>query len=500
MLQLHPPPNPLPSRAYTSDELLNLYVHDVVLPDDHGILAEHLAAIYSGRPALSEWRLMRKDGTSFHVEVRASVLDDGQRLAIVRDITERRRAEEERVALESQFQQTQKLESLGVLAGGIAHDFNNILTIILGHCYIVGADIDSGISHKSHVKEIEKASARAVDLCRQMLSYAGKSVMVQTEMNLRLLVEENIKMLQSAIKKNVSIQLHHVDDLPSITGDSAQIQQVVMNLIINAAEAIGDSNGAVRITLSRLEIRSTSPEVDVHGAVIPPGSYACFSVADNGCGMDTETQKRIFEPFFTTKFAGRGLGMSAVLGIISSHRGALKLVSAPGSGTVFRVYFPLSAVLAGMPAVPVHHAIPAAQGNGTILLVEDETTLRLLGEILLKAIGFTVLTAADGRKALDIYRDRRDEIDLVLTDMLMPEMNGIDTYRHLRAMSPVTPVVICSGCDASEIEDIVGNDPFAAVVQKPYRPLELQNTLIRLIATSGVVHTPSAAVFSHTVC
>ncbi len=392
-----------------------------------------------------------------------------------------KKAKEERLKFEQQFQQTQKLESLGVLAGGIAHDFNNILTVILGHCYIVDEDNNIEIGQKEHIKQIEKAANRAADLCRQMLSYAGKNSFVQTSINLWLLVDETVKMLHSAIKKNVVFDLDLRCDVPEIIGDSAQIQQVVMNLIINAAEAIGYKNGTVKVVLVRTIVQSEKGESDFLGNAIPPGSYACMTVSDDGCGMDNETQNRIFEPFYTTKFTGRGLGMSAVLGIIRSHYGALQLSTTLGIGTTFKVYFPLSAVSVATETTPTAGFFSIEKCRGTVLLVDDEEGLRFIGSALLRAMGFSVITAADGREALEIYRERGDGIDIILLDLLMPVMGGIAAYQNLREISTEFPIVICSGYNTDEIMEDINNDEHAAVILKPYKPDQLRSVLVKLL-------------------
>lgn len=259
---------------------------------------------------------------------------------VMRDITERKRAEEDRRNLETQFQHTQKLESLGVLSGGIAHDFNNILTIILGHCHILKENIDTELDRNVHVRLIESSANRAADLCRQMLDYAGESSLHQTEFSMWLLVDDTVKMLTSAIKKNVTITLDMKRDIPMIAGDSSQIRQVVMNLIINATEAIGNSDGTIAVSLNKITIAPDRHEIDYFGSGVLPGSYVCLEVSDTGCGMGEETTRRIFEPFYTTKFTGRGLGMSATLGILKAHNGTLQLTSTQGLGTTFKVYFP----------------------------------------------------------------------------------------------------------------------------------------------------------------
>ncbi len=450
---------------------------------------EAYSAIMSGVVYSQDILMKKRDGSLVWCNLAGQAISPGDleegSIWIFQDITERKRGEKERLKLEQQFQQTQKLESLGVLAGGIAHDFNNILTIILGHCFMVKEDFDSGMTDKEHVQMIESAGNRAADLCRQMLAYAGQSPQVQTKVNLWLLVDEVVKMLKSAIKKNVSIQLDLKRDVPELTGDSAQIQQVVMNLIINAAEAIGDKNGTIRVVLNNAAIQAGQSVADFMGNAILPGRYACLEISDTGCGIDEDTQKRIFEPFFTTKFTGRGLGMSAVLGIVKSHDGALQLTSSPGVGSTFTVYFPLPAMADAIDTAQSVVAEIASPANATILLVDDEESLRTIGSALLNAIGFSVMTAANGREALGIYRERGSEIDLVLLDLMMPEMSGIETYHEIRNISRDIPIIICSGYGAESATDITATDDKTSFLNKPYNPAELRRVLNERLGGNG---------------
>lgn len=400
---------------------------------------------------------------------------------VMRDITERKRAEEERLKLEAQFQQTQKLESLGVLAGGIAHDFNNILTIILGHCYMVKEDFDSGMTDKAHVEKIEAAANRAADLCRQMLAYAGNSPQCNVQINLWLLLDEIVKMLKSAIKKNVSIHLDLKRDIPVISGDNAHIQQIVMNLIINAAEAIGDKNGTITVALKKVEIQAGKSDVDFSGTAILPGGYAVLEVSDTGCGMDDDVKNRIFEPFFTTKFAGRGLGMSAILGIIKSHNGALQLSSTPGAGTTFKVYFPLPAADITVETTPLALHSSFFPAEGVVLLVDDEESLRNIGTVLLEAMGFSVVVAANGSDAIKLFKLHGKEIQLVMLDLIMPEMGGIEAYHQLRTIDDTVPIIICSGYGAESVADVITADAKAGFLHKPYKPAELRSTFSEIL-------------------
>lgn len=415
-----------------------------------------------------------------HFEVKAYRPAPNQFACIFLDITDRKRAEEERILMESQFQQTQKLESLGVLAGGIAHDFNNILTIILGHCYIADEDMEHVKKQSDHIKHIAKAAERAADLCHQLLSYAGSNSMGQTLINLWLLIDENIKMLESTIKKNVFIELDVNNNVPEISGDFAHIQQIVMNLIINAAEAIGDKNGTVKILLDKVTLTTDNPTRDFLGCPIPAGNYASMTVADDGCGMDIETQKRIFEPFFTTKFTGRGLGMSVVLGIIKSHNAYLQLNSSIGIGTTFKVFFPSSFTSECVEIKSADSFVSLPKGSGRVLLVDDEEGIRTIGSALLKAMGFSVIIASSGREALEIF-NREDGISIILMDMIMPEMSGMETYRALRELSSSIPVIICSGYSVEDIIDDIYGDENADVIQKPYNPERLRNMIMNFL-------------------
>ena len=399
---------------------------------------------------------------------------------VARDITGRKRAEEERTQLVQQLHQAQKLESLGVLAGGIAHDFNNILTVILGHCYMAIDDFIPEKEYKSAFRQIASAGSRAADLCRQMLTYAGKSPLVQTKILLSPLVDEVVKMLRAAIKKNVTIELDLKEDTLQIKGDSGQIQQIIMNLIINATEAIGEANGTISVVLKKTVVTPDQTATDTFGTLIHAGLYACLCVSDTGCGMDEETQKRIFEPFFSTKFTGRGLGMSAIHGIIKSHEAMLQLTSRPGIGTSFNIFFPLHEESDHVTRISAE-SVPSKKRSGTILIVEDEQALLLIGRVMLESMGFSTLTAENGEAALAIYRKRSDEIDLILLDLVMPVMGGIETYLELRKINRSLPIIICSGYGAESVEHITVDDPHAGFLHKPYKPSELKRVLESLV-------------------
>jgi PAS domain S-box-containing protein len=284
-----------------------------------------------------EMRLMRADGSVFWAHLQGTPAQNGEYWIVFNDISERRKIGEEKLLLEQQFQQAQKMESLGVLAGGIAHDFNNILAIIIGYCFLIKLDYETA---ESKIPLIEIAVERAAALCRQMLAYAGKAQFVLAQVDMKEVVDEMVTMLKATTSQNVSIRADLPAVVATIKGDASQLRQIVMNLIINASEAIGEEQGVINVSLGRSEIKAGQSDKDHNGNIIPAGEYICLEVTDDGCGMNDETRQRIFEPFYTTKFSGRGLGMSALLGIITAHKGALQLSSQPGKGTTFKVYLP----------------------------------------------------------------------------------------------------------------------------------------------------------------
>jgi len=386
---------------------------------------------------------------------------------------ERRQSEEEKLLLQQQFQQAQKLESLGVLAGGIAHDFNNILAIIIGYCSLIKIDYETT---EEYVPQIETAAQRAAALCRQMLTYAGKAQSVMAQVNMAEVVDEMITMLKATTSQNVSIRANLSSDMPYIKGDASQLRQVIMNLIINASEAIGEDQGVIKVSLAQTEIHAGQSDKDHNGKIIPVGRYICLEVTDNGCGMDNETRQRIFEPFYTTKFTGRGLGMSALLGIITAHKGTLQLSSQPGVGTTFKVYLPVQINVAeeGLP----QQAVQAPwKGSGTILLVEDEEQVLFIAKAILKAMGFTVIGAVNGKEALDIYLNNAAEINFVITDMGMPVMDGYELFRELKKINQGLPIIISSGFGDADVTARIPREDIAGLINKPYSPDQLREVL-----------------------
>jgi signal transduction histidine kinase/CheY-like chemotaxis protein len=392
-------------------------------------------------------------------------------------MVERIRSDEEKIVFEQQLHQIQRLESLGVLAGGIAHDFNNIMAIIIGYCSLIKFDVKSV---EKNIPEIEKAADRAAGLCRQMLAYAGKASLTQSKINMKEIAEEMIRMLKSTISQNVTIDSNILPESVSITGDASQIRQIVLNLIINAAEAIGDKQGTVHVSLVRTDITEGKREKDYLGKRIPVGEYLCLIVTDNGCGMDDETRNRIFEPFYTTKFTGRGLGMSAVLGIITAHHGAIQLVSKIGRGTTFKIYLPIQRFDPDTETSTRENTSVLWQGSGTVLLAEDEEQVRSIASALLKNLGYSVIEASNGREALELYQKNDTDISLVVTDIGMPEMSGYELFRELKKRKSDLPIIISSGFGDVDITGKIAHEEIAALINKPYRFDTLRQALRRV--------------------
>ena len=400
-----------------------------------------------------------------------------------RDITEKKRAAETRARLENQLQLAQRMESLGVLAGGIAHDFNNILMAILGNADLALLRLPAESPAVGNLQQIESAARKAADLAGQMLAYSGKGRFVVEPLDLNRLIEEMIHILQVSISKKVVLKFNYGQAIPAVKGDATQLRQIVMNLVINAAEAIGDRSGAIGVTTGVQECSRS----DLQGAVLddglPPGTYAFIEVADTGCGMDAATLRHLFEPFFTTKFTGRGLGMAATLGIVRGHKGTIKVDSAVGRGTVFKVLLPVSAT-ALVPSVNAETETHW-QGSGTVLLADDEEVIRAVGTEMLEELGFRVLLANDGHEAVARYREHQEEIHCVLMDLTMPRLDGEQAFRELRRINPAVRVVMTSGYAEQEVSQKFLDQRWVGFLQKPFRLSALRDALQALEENSG---------------
>ena len=428
-------------------------------------------------PSLEFARRCKGGAIGFHTFSAGPVVADGEVLGLegfLIDTTDRKLAEKERQVLEAQIQHIQKLESLGVLAGGVAHDFNNLLAVIVNNAELITREPPGTRGIKKAVKEIKQASVRASELTNQMLVYAGKGRFTVEALSLNELLEETSRLLRVSISKKVDLKLNLADKLPPVDGDATQIRQVIMNLITNAGEAIGDNDGVITISTDVMVVAQRHVQEIYLGADLCEGRYVYLEVSDTGCGMAPETQAKVFDPFFTTHFAGRGLGLAAVLGIVQGHRGAVKVYSEPGKGATFTVLFPCSERKVELTSeLQYAESVDRWRGTGMILVVDDEESFCSGIKMLLEDSGFTVLTAADGQEAIEVFREHTDEISVVLLDLIMPRMNGEKAFHELRRIKSDIDIILCSGYNQQEALGEFTDKGLAGFIKKPFEFEEL---------------------------
>jgi PAS domain S-box-containing protein len=430
-------------------------------------------ATEQGRAEDERWH-MRKDGSRFWASGLLLALRENGSLQgyvkVVRDFTERRR-------LDEAVRETQKLESIGVLAAGVAHDFNNVLTAILGNVSLArSAPPGSSVREVDHLlSEAERASRRAGELVKQLLHYAGKGRREVRPVDVARVFSDVVSIVRASVSPKIALEL----DIPTSTwihADPGQVQQLTLNLVLNAAEAIGDRGGRVRIQLRVREIADAELRTRYLGFPLPPRPYMEIVVQDDGHGMDESTLKQIFDPFFTTKFLGRGLGLAAALGIVRSHGGGIAVESEPGRGSTFTVILPAEQ---DMPAPrTVSEAVAeTARGDGLVLVVDDEPGIRSLVNRSLESLGYTALLAEHGRQALDLLERSGDEISMVLLDVAMPVLDGADTAAELQRRWPEIPIIVMTGLADQDALRRLERVRIVGFVPKPFAPEQLAQAL-----------------------
>ncbi|GLH69600.1 hypothetical protein GETHPA_11330 [Geothrix rubra] len=437
--------------GYPVAEIVGQPLWKLVHPLDRDWIRGRAAARLRGEPIPPryEFRLLTRDGATRWIDFTAGTVQVGERtlgLGTAFDVTDRVVATEARVGMERQLLEAQKLESLGLLAGGVAHDFNNLLTVIQGNAGILRELPDDPERATACLRNIEETCRRASDLVRQMLAYAGRGRLHVQATSLNQVVQEITQLLAVSIPKSVELRFELAPDLPPIEADTAQMQQVVMNLVTNASEAIGEALGIITLRSGAETLDDRAAAELQASETLKPGRFVYVEVQDTGSGMDAETLARIFDPFFTTKFTGRGLGLAAMQGIVRGHGGAVRVHSTAGKGTTFRVYFPVREGGAE-PAGPIAALAEGAswRGEGLVLVVDDEEGIRDFVQHTLARAGFTVLQAGDGLAGLDAFREHRDNLRLVLLDLTMPRMGGEEALREMRALREDIPAVLWSG-------------------------------------------------------
>ncbi len=445
----------------------------------------YLAAWEARQPFRMEYRLRRQDGEY------QWVIDEGHPrhdstgtfvgyIGSCLDITEHREWESTRLELERRLLHSQKLESLGVMAGGIAHDFNNLLMAMLANLELAMHVQASDSPARPFLERSLQANRRAADLVRQMLAFSGRGAFDVKDLDLNEVVEENVHLFRVGLSRTITLNLNLTAGLPHTHADPGQVQQVVMNLITNASEAIGHYPGTVSIATGVLDADAAYLVASRLDEKPAPGRYVFVEVEDTGSGMDQDTLSRLFDPFFTTKFTGRGLGMSAVLGIVRGHHGALRIDSSPGLGTSIRILFPVSSgprlavVRATQPLTANNAPRAASRGSDLVLIVDDDELVRDTAAAMLAYLGFRTLLAADGTEAISLYLEHAEAIEWVLLDLTMPELSGADTFRALRDLNPGVRVVLISGYSQQDATWQFGDQIPSGFLQKPFELPALQ--------------------------
>jgi len=464
--------------AFPADRISESSIFDIGLPGKAAaeILQTIADTIDLGTVHSVSYELDLPDGHHYY-EAGMSPYEEDSVLVLCRDVTSRKDAESEQMNLMAQVQHVQKLESLGVLAGGIAHDFNNILMVIAGNAGLARKACKDCEDPDGYLRAIETASERASDLAGQMLAYSGRGEFKIVPLDLNTVADEISSILHATITKKGVMQFDLFDGLPLIMADATQVRQVLMNLITNASEALHDHSGTILVSSGVMHCD--------HGYIgrlnrmeeLPAGQYAYIEVKDTGCGMTDEVRSKIFNPFFSTKFTGRGLGLSAVLGIMNSHRGALEIQSEPGKGSTFRALFPIIADRVSFAPEPPEQPNDWWDTGGTVLFVDDEPLIRSVGEAIIDIIGFNVVTAEDGIDCLEKFKENISILDLVILDITMPKMDGDEAFREIKKLKSDIPVIISSGYSEHEIIARFSGTLPEGFLKKPYNADELRDKI-----------------------
>jgi two-component system, cell cycle sensor histidine kinase and response regulator CckA len=458
--------------GYSRDELLARKTTDL-LPPEESLQIFHKAL--SGKSARRLVELVRKDGSRFSAEVTGYPLDiaeDRLGLAIVRDVTRELETEEQHRRMEEQLRLSQRMESVGQLAGGVAHDFNNLLLVILGHAELAAMQVEGKKDVVESLGEIKTAAEHAAVLTRQLLAFSRRQSLEVEILDLNEQVRGLLRILRRLIPENYEIEFLEGDELGPIEVDAGQLEHVLMNLVVNARDAMDESKGTGHLTIATENV-TVSEDLRTQYPWAIPGPYVSLTVQDSGIGMSSEVADRIFEPFFTTKEAGvgTGMGLATVYGIVKQHSGMIFCESEPGKGTTFRIYFP-RAVRSEPSSSPRTHILPM-QGQETVLVAEDDESVRKMVSGILRQVGYQVLEADDGAEALQLFKENQEEIDLVLLDTVMPQLSGLDAYTKISELKPDIRVLFTSGYSPRRIpRELFENENFKLLL-KPFGPADL---------------------------
>lgn len=468
--------------GYTDDELTSRPFVDFVHPEDREDTLLALGKLGSNIDVRGFTnRYICKDGSVVWLEWQARAYEDGELVyGSARNITDLRRAELEREQMELKFREAQKLESVALLAGGIAHDFNNLLTTILGNAGLISMQVDDSDPLQNRAEAIRRAASTAADLCEQLLAYAGEGQFDVERMNLSAIVEDTDHLLEASISKTAALEYELEEELPAAELDATQIRQILMNVVKNASEALGDQSGAITVETGVTECDRSDFHDTYLNDDLEEGTYVYLTISDTGCGMNPEEIERIFDPFYSTKFDGSGLGLAATLGIVRAHEGALEVESEPDQGTSFRFLFP--AVQTNQPFTdePQEEPLPSINAQ-TLLVIDDEEGIVEYVEKTMESQDVAVLKATEGREALDVFEHYHEEVSVVILDTTLPKFDGAEMTERLRDVDSTVPIILSSGYSREKSSADIPDDQIAGFLRKPYGPADL----LRMVGRVG---------------
>ena len=476
--------------GYSREEVMGSHASFIIPEEARAHVDEIWANLLAAEGGLRSSNVnLHKSGRTIHCEWHNTplVTASGKVIGVtslVQDVTGLKQAEAEKERMQKKLQETQKLESLGILAGGIAHDFNNLLTGILGNASLARMRLPDSSPGMRFVQQIEEAATRAADLCSQMLAYSGKGRFVVRKIDLNSLIRDTTHLLELSISKKASLRFELQERLPATMADATQMRQIIMNLVINASEALGEKQGEITLKTGIQKVDARFLKLGHFDDDFREGDYLTLEVSDTGCGMDEATREKIFDPFFTTKFTGRGLGLAAALGIVRGHGGGVHVYSEPDVGTTFKLFLPFAEGEAETFAAAGPAPSTATAQGGLVLIVDDEDTVRAVTEEMLLMFGFKVASAVDGEEGVRRFREQGDRVSLVLLDLTMPNMDGEEAFREIRRLRNEVPVLLMSGFNEQEAINRFAGLGLAGFIQKPFKAEELRGKIDEALANA----------------
>ncbi len=435
-----------------------------------------------GAPEQYEFTFIDNSRRKHNVLINIGMIEGGDKsIASLLDVSSLRRSEEKRIEMEREVRYAQRLESLGVMAAGIAHDFNNILMVIMGNADLIQSDMSPSHPNYDKTLDIIAASKRAADICKQMLAYAGEQHLVINEVDITAEIKKASRMLEVSIAKNAVLKYQLADNMPPVSADTMQLRQVILNLVINASEAVERDSGYITVATGTMHCSSLELRKSYFNNNLVEGDYAYIKVSDNGIGMDERTKTHIFDPFYTTKFPGRGLGMSTVLGVVRAHQGTIKVESQTGEGSTITVLLPIAEKSKESSEPITRQKKLSLSMDGKVLLVDDEEGVLQVAKSMLESFGLEVMTARNGKEAIDIFLRHRENIGCIIMDLAMPHMNGERAAARIRDIDRNIPILIASGYDRNKMSKTFEYVDISGFIGKPFQRSALHRELSKAL-------------------